>query len=64
MTPPPQDPWTLVAALLRASPDPPTVAAAVRLIALLVSSVEASQDPYLQRALADAMRMGADRLRI
>ena len=64
MTPPPQDPWTLVAALLRASTDPPTVAAAVRLIALLVSSAEASQDPYLQRALSDAMRMGADRLRI
>lgn len=64
MTPTPQDPWTIVAALLRASPDPPTVAVALRLITLLVSSVEASQDPYLQRALSDAMRQGADRLRI
>lgn len=62
MTPSP-NPWAPAVALLRASPDPPALDLALRLIALLVQSVEACQDPQLQRALADAMRQGADRLR-
>ena len=61
MTPPP-DPLRPLLHLL--SPDILTLTDALRIIALLVQSVEASGDPYLQRALSDAMRQGADRLRI
>ena len=45
-------------------PDTLTLADALRIIAQIIQSAEANRDPHLQRALSDAMRQGADRLRI
>lgn len=47
--------------LISAWQDP---AAARLIIAALTRALEASGDPYLQRAAADALRQAADRLRL